>query len=180
VRAVDRPHAYEIFNIGKGSGTSLKAFFGLVEKCTKRDAVIHVLPYQPGDVPYTCADVQKAKKFLGTKQRYRSGGHQAYCQVVQPGREETGRVPRASGRWYGTCPFCGRFASKVKFAFRVFVLQVRVLFHIVYKIAFKIAFKVYLFLVFAFSDVVHDESSLSWKSNGEKIGMRGHDHSLRF
>jgi UDP-glucuronate 4-epimerase len=65
VRAVDRPHAYEIFNIGKGGGTSLKDFIGLVEKYTERDAVIHVLPDQPGDVPYTCADVQKARKFLG-------------------------------------------------------------------------------------------------------------------
>jgi UDP-glucuronate 4-epimerase len=67
VRAVDRPHAYEIFNIGKGGGTSLKDFIGLVEKYTERDAVIHVLPDQPGDVPYTCADVQKARKFLGYK-----------------------------------------------------------------------------------------------------------------
>jgi UDP-glucuronate 4-epimerase len=65
VRAVDRPHAYEIFNIGKGSGTSLKDFIGIVEKHTKRDAVIHVLPDQPGYVPYTCADVRKAKNFLG-------------------------------------------------------------------------------------------------------------------
>jgi UDP-glucuronate 4-epimerase len=65
VRAIDRPHGYEIFNIGKGSGTSLKDFIGLVEKHTKRDAVIHVLPDQPGDVQCTCADVQKARKFLG-------------------------------------------------------------------------------------------------------------------
>jgi UDP-glucuronate 4-epimerase len=65
VRAVDRPHAYEIFNIGKGSGTSLKDFIDLVQKYTKQNAVIHVLPDQPGDVPYTCADVQKARELLG-------------------------------------------------------------------------------------------------------------------
>jgi UDP-glucuronate 4-epimerase len=67
VRAVDRPHAYEVFNLGKGSGTSLSDFIGLVQKYTKRDAVIRVLPDQPGDVPYTCADVSKAYELLGYK-----------------------------------------------------------------------------------------------------------------
>lgn len=65
VRAIDRPHAFEVFNLGKGSGTSLKEFIDLVQHYTGRDAVIKVLPDQPGDVPYTCADVSKARRLLG-------------------------------------------------------------------------------------------------------------------
>jgi len=53
VRALDRPHKYEVFNLGKGDGTSLKEFIDLVQKHTKKDAVIKVMPDQPGDVPYT-------------------------------------------------------------------------------------------------------------------------------
>lgn len=65
VRAVDRPHEYEVFNIGKGDGTSLKEFIDLVQKHAGRKAIINVMPDQPGDVPYTCADVTKADKLLG-------------------------------------------------------------------------------------------------------------------
>ncbi|CAB9519146.1 Uncharacterized 37.6 kDa protein in cld 5'region [Seminavis robusta] len=65
VRALDRPHPYQIFNLGKGSGTSLKEFIDLVQKHTGKKALIKVLPDQPGDVPYTCADVSKAERMLG-------------------------------------------------------------------------------------------------------------------
>ncbi len=65
VRAIDRPYPYEIFNLGKGSGTSLKEFIDLVQKHTGKDAIIKILPDQPGDVPYTCADVSKARSLLG-------------------------------------------------------------------------------------------------------------------
>lgn len=65
VRAIDRPYSYQIFNLGKGDGTSLKEFIGLVEKYTGKKANRKILPDQPGDVPYTCADVSKAEKLLG-------------------------------------------------------------------------------------------------------------------
>jgi UDP-glucuronate 4-epimerase len=65
VRAIDRPHAYEIFNLGKGTGTSLKEFIDLVQVHTGKSAIIKVMPDQPGDVPYTCADVSKASRMLG-------------------------------------------------------------------------------------------------------------------
>lgn len=69
VRAIDRPHAYEVFNLGKGDGTSLKDFIGLVQKYVGKEANIKIMPDQPGDVPYTCADVRKAHKLLGYKAR---------------------------------------------------------------------------------------------------------------
>lgn len=67
VRSIDRPHKYEVFNLGKGNGTSLKDFIALVQKHTGKVAKIKVLPNQAGDVPYTCADVSKAYKLLGYK-----------------------------------------------------------------------------------------------------------------
>jgi UDP-glucuronate 4-epimerase len=65
IRAIDRPYPYQIFNIGKGDGTSLTDFIGLVQKYTGKKATIKVMPDQPGDVPYTCADVRKATCLLG-------------------------------------------------------------------------------------------------------------------
>jgi UDP-glucuronate 4-epimerase len=67
VRAIDRPHAYEVFNLGKGNGTSLKEFINLVQKHVGKKADIKIMPDQPGDVPYTCADVSKAYRLLGYK-----------------------------------------------------------------------------------------------------------------
>jgi len=64
-RAIDRRHKYEVFNLGKGEGTSLKKFINLVQKHVGKKAIIRVLPDQPGDVPYTCADVAKAHQYLG-------------------------------------------------------------------------------------------------------------------
>lgn len=65
VRAIDRPYPYHVFNIGKGSGTSLKEFLEIVQKHVGREAIIKIMPDQPGDVPYTCADVGKAYDLLG-------------------------------------------------------------------------------------------------------------------
>merc|ERR1712003_213995 len=65
VRAVDRPYPYQVFNLGKGSGTSLREFISIVEKHVGRKARIRIMPDQPGDVPYTCADISKARALLG-------------------------------------------------------------------------------------------------------------------
>lgn len=65
VRALDRPYNYQIFNLGKGSGTKLNAFLELVEQNVGKTALIDVLPDQPGDVPYTCANVARAQRLLG-------------------------------------------------------------------------------------------------------------------
>ena len=51
IRSIDRPHAYEVFNLGKGSGTSLKSFISIVEKCVGKMAVIKLMPDQPGMFP---------------------------------------------------------------------------------------------------------------------------------
>lgn len=65
VRSIDHQYPYQVFNLGKGDGTSLNEFISIVEKHTQNKAVIHQLQDQPGDVPYTCASVEKAKVLLG-------------------------------------------------------------------------------------------------------------------
>lgn len=65
IRAIDRPYPYEIFNLGKGNGTKLSDFVSLVEKFLETTARIDQQPDQPGDVPYTCANVTKAELLLG-------------------------------------------------------------------------------------------------------------------
>ncbi len=65
VRAIDRPYPYQIFNLGKGSGTKLGEFISLVEKYVGKKANIKLMPPQPGDVPFTNADVSKANRLLG-------------------------------------------------------------------------------------------------------------------
>ena len=67
VGAIVYPYMYEIFNLGKGDGTSLKEFIGLVEKYVGKKTNIKVMPDQPDNTLYTCADVTKAFYFLGYK-----------------------------------------------------------------------------------------------------------------
>jgi len=81
VRAIDRPHPYEVFNLGKGNGTSLKDFIGLVQKHVGKEANITVLPDQPGDVPYTCANVDKAHELLGYKAKV--SFEEGICRTVK-------------------------------------------------------------------------------------------------
>ena len=65
VGALDRPSPiYQNINLGKGSGTSLSEFVELVAKYVGKQPDIKVLPDQPGDVPYTCANVTRAHVML--------------------------------------------------------------------------------------------------------------------
>mmetsp|Transcript_10437 Transcript_10437/g.19528 ORF Transcript_10437/g.19528 Transcript_10437/m.19528 type:complete len:433 (+) Transcript_10437:326-1624(+) len=101
IRSIDRPYPYQIFNLGKGMGTSLKEFIQIVEKCTGKKATIKVLPDQPGDVPYTCADVTKASVLLGyqAKVSFEEGIRRTvewyncrYC----PKQQETSIIPSST------------------------------------------------------------------------------------
>lgn len=65
VRATDTPLGYQIFNLGNGNPVLLTEFIRTIEKHVGRRAVIRYLPNQPGDVPHTFADVQRARDLLG-------------------------------------------------------------------------------------------------------------------
>ena len=65
VRSIDRPLGYEVINLGNGRPFLLRDFIGLVERSVGKQALIEVLPEQPGDVERTCADISKARRLLG-------------------------------------------------------------------------------------------------------------------
>ena len=56
---------FRIFNLGKGSPTSLMSFIGVLEKVLGKKAQINMLPMQPGDVPATAADVLAIQQWSG-------------------------------------------------------------------------------------------------------------------
>lgn len=57
--------AYEIFNLGEERTVELRRLVGLLESCLGQKALVKRLEMQPGDVPFTFADVSKAKEVLG-------------------------------------------------------------------------------------------------------------------
>ena len=65
ILSIDKPLGYEVINLGNGRPYLLSDFIHLVEKCVEREAVIEILPEQPGDVERTCADITKARTLLG-------------------------------------------------------------------------------------------------------------------
>ncbi len=56
---------FEIFNLGGSKTTTLSQLIKLVESACGKDATINIADEQPGDVPKTFADVDKAQQLLG-------------------------------------------------------------------------------------------------------------------
>lgn len=65
VAAVDRPLSYEILNLGRGEPVLLADFVGLLEKLAGRQSKLTPAPMPDTDVPYTFADISKARHLLG-------------------------------------------------------------------------------------------------------------------
>jgi len=65
VRSLDRPLGYQIYNLGNGNPVGLRDFIRIVEESTGKKATIRILPDQPGDVPRTAANINKARQLLG-------------------------------------------------------------------------------------------------------------------
>lgn len=59
-----RPGAYEIVNLGGSTTISLDELVTTIERIVGTRAVIERYPAQPGDVPLTCANVEKARAML--------------------------------------------------------------------------------------------------------------------
>lgn len=55
---------FEVINLGNNYSISLKELIGLIEEVTGKKATIEELPEQPGDVPKTFADIEKARRVL--------------------------------------------------------------------------------------------------------------------
>jgi UDP-glucuronate 4-epimerase len=56
---------FDIFNLGESETIQLKDLISAIEDALGKKAKINRLPEQPGDMPLTCADISKARKFLG-------------------------------------------------------------------------------------------------------------------
>ncbi len=63
--AIDRCRGFEIVNLGGAHPITLSELVERIEKATGKKAKLTRLPDQPGDVPATFADVQKARRLLG-------------------------------------------------------------------------------------------------------------------
>jgi UDP-glucuronate 4-epimerase len=56
---------FEIINLGNHNTVSLSEMISIIEDVFDKKAIINRLPMQPGDVPQTYADIEKAKRLLG-------------------------------------------------------------------------------------------------------------------
>jgi UDP-glucuronate 4-epimerase len=56
---------FDIFNLGGSQTTTLNELIEAVESALGKKAIIEALPFQPGDVPLTFADISKAQRLLG-------------------------------------------------------------------------------------------------------------------
>jgi UDP-glucuronate 4-epimerase len=55
---------FDIFNLGESETIQLKDLIVAIENALGKKAKVNQLPEQPGDMPLTCANISKAKKFL--------------------------------------------------------------------------------------------------------------------
>ncbi|MGD8229867.1 MAG: NAD-dependent epimerase [Desulfobacteraceae bacterium] len=65
ITALERPFAYEVFNLGNSDPIELMDFIGIIEEELGREAQKNLMPLQPGDVLETSADIGKSKDMLG-------------------------------------------------------------------------------------------------------------------
>jgi UDP-glucuronate 4-epimerase len=65
ISSIDKPFGCEVFNLGNSRMEKLAGFVSLIEEHLGRKAEKIMLPMQPGDVPKTNSDIDKAKRLLG-------------------------------------------------------------------------------------------------------------------
>jgi len=65
VACTEREHGFEVFNLGESQTTTLTHMIELLEDALGKKAIIDRQPLQPGDVPLTFADINKARAKLG-------------------------------------------------------------------------------------------------------------------
>ena len=65
IAALEKPFAYEVFNLGNSDPIELMDFIGIIEEELGQEAQKNMMPLQPGDVLETSADIGKSKDMLG-------------------------------------------------------------------------------------------------------------------
>lgn len=61
ITVLDANLKYDIVNIGGDKEETLLRYIEVLEDCLGKKAIKNMLPMQPGDVPATCADIQKLR-----------------------------------------------------------------------------------------------------------------------
>ena len=69
IACTQREFGFDIFNLGESQTVQLHRLIELLEKALGKKAVIDQQPLQPGDVPITFANIEKARKKLGYNPR---------------------------------------------------------------------------------------------------------------
>ena len=69
IACTEREFGFEIFNLGESQTVKLHYLIELLEKSLGKKAVIDRQPVQPGDVPITFANIEKARKKLSYNPR---------------------------------------------------------------------------------------------------------------
>jgi len=67
--AIDRPMGYEIINLGRGEPVLLTDFVHFIEELSGRTASLKQAPMESADIPYTYADINKARQLLSYEPR---------------------------------------------------------------------------------------------------------------
>jgi UDP-glucuronate 4-epimerase len=65
IACTEREFGYEIINLGESQTVKLNRLIGLIESAMEIKAEINHQPVQPGDVPITYANIEKAQRLLG-------------------------------------------------------------------------------------------------------------------
>lgn len=65
IKALDKPLGYEILNLGRGEPVLLREFIEVMEELGGRKVNAIHKPMPPADVPYTFADITKARQLIG-------------------------------------------------------------------------------------------------------------------
>ena len=68
-QALERTYKFEVFNVGNSRPLRLSYVVEVLEEALEKKANKKYLLPQAGDVPITCADLDKSRKLLGYKPR---------------------------------------------------------------------------------------------------------------
>lgn len=90
VACTTRDFGYEIFNLGESQTVTLSRLIELLEQALGVKAVVQRKPVQPGDVPITYANVDKARAKLGYQPRVKiDQGIPRFVEWLRPRAEGT-------------------------------------------------------------------------------------------
>ncbi|WP_128544381.1 NAD-dependent epimerase/dehydratase family protein [Larkinella soli] len=88
-KSLESLNGYEILNIGGSDPISLTGLIRVIEQTVGREALIHRLPMQPGDVQRTYATIDKARQITGYEPSVRiEEGIRRFVEWFQEGKPE--------------------------------------------------------------------------------------------